>query len=192
MKNIITTTIIGLLAMASVYGQRTDVQFKISPDFERQGYVMTYQAANISDVQVKLRDESGTVIFRETLEDASQLARFYRMEEVASGNYQFEITTPDGSFSESVEYPVLPTNEWTFQLLKDPNSDRYQLVLDASPEEVVEVNIYDDNNNLLYSRSATVEEHNNQVYNLTKVPSDAVTLTVSDQFRASEKVISLQ
>ena len=37
MKNIITTTIITLLAMAAAYGQQTDVQFQISPDFERQG-----------------------------------------------------------------------------------------------------------------------------------------------------------
>ena len=56
--------------------------------------MLTYQSANVSELQVRLRDDLGNIVFSETLTDAIQVARFYRMEDLARGEYEFEISTP--------------------------------------------------------------------------------------------------
>ena len=44
-----------------------------------------------------------------------------------------------------------------FSIAKGPQVRSHWLVLDAAPEETIEVSIYDMRDNLLYTKSATVQ-----------------------------------
>lgn len=192
LQKITLTTLVITLSALTALAQQPTAEFQVTPDYERQGYRLTYQNDQATDLEVKVRDEAGRVIHRHAIEGATQVSRLYRLDEVTTGTYRFELITPSGIQVREVEYPLAPKVDWSLKVLKDPTSPRFQMLFDADPEREVLVNIYDDDRNLLYSRTATVAEHSDQIFNLSQVNSGSVVFAVADDYLIAQEKVSLR
>jgi hypothetical protein len=188
----ITHSLILLFALSSL-GLAQDGTFQVIPDSELGAYRLSYLNPGEAPFTVSITDADGNLLHRERLNQQNKLARAYRFSDVEAGTYFFQISTPEKSMREAVEYPISrPAQLMAFTLLTAPGSDRYQLQLAGESSQKVTVRIYDQDGSLLYNQRSTVAEQSNQVYNLAQVGARSVTFSVSNDEESFTEQVTLR
>jgi len=188
----ITHSLIMLLTLSSL-SLAQDGTLEVVPDSKLGAYRLSYSNPGQAPFTVSITDTKGNLLHREHLGPKDKLVRAYRFSDVDAGTYFFQVSTPEQSIREVVEYPISqPAQPIAFNLLSDPRSDRYQLQLTGAPSKKVTINIYDQDGNLLYNQRSTVAEQSNQVYNLAQVGASSVTFSVSNEEEILTEQVTLR
>jgi hypothetical protein len=187
--NITLTLFVAAWSATLVQAQAPAAKLEVIPQAETDGYHLSYQGASAGDLTVRVLSEEDQVLHREVIGNELQVERIYRLTETTPGTYYFEVSGPDGTFTQPVNYPTQASQALDLELVRDPSQSRYQVLVGGDPSHEVQISIYDADMNQLYTETTTVAEQNSKVYNLAQVREGSVLFTVADKWNISERLI---
>ena len=180
-----------LIVMSSAFaGEKGDI--KVINDSSAV-FRVYYSKPEANKVKVTIYNEEGDKVFAETIKNKDGFVRPYNMKELPTGLYTFEITDNEGakrfeynygddSFRKSNSSDLLVS-------VKKLDTERFLLALGNADNEEVEINVYNDRDELLYSATEFVENQFAQLYNLKSVKSSKLTFTILNKTGAVEEFI---
>ena len=138
-------------------------------------FKLTYDGANGEKVLVKILAESGEVIFSETIRKHESFTRPYNFKELPKGIYTLQVVDRNGIVSKEINYGVLKPREINSDLnfVKvtgvNGQNDKYVLSIVNSGFAEAQINIFDNENHMVYSETAYLEDSFAQVYDVSLV-----------------------
>lgn len=109
---IAVAVLVSNLSMANTSGDKKSVKINTKPSLEveleqvvskeREGLRLIVQNIDEKEVQINLKDEFGRVIFTQTVRDMKSFNKNFIMDQLESGKYTFEISTPNRYISKTV------------------------------------------------------------------------------------------
>jgi hypothetical protein len=139
-------------------------------------FKVIYEGAQVGKVNLRIADQSGVVLFRETMSNVDGFIRPINLKSLEAGEYTIEVSDSFGKFSQKVNYKV-EKPESVFHLAKIAGDNRY--LLSVAKGDEINVRIFDGQNNLVHNESRAVNGNLGLVYNLKDV-SGVPTFEVRD------------
>lgn len=136
-----------------------------------------YSAYMKGDVKVSIYDESDRLLFFESIKKTDGFIRPYNFANLPYGYYTIAIESADGKRMEQVAYKEnkLPK---LVSLVKLADEGKFLLTGVATGSDEISVNVYDQFNELIYSKQNSVKGEFAQVFNLSKLKD--FTIEVAD------------
>jgi hypothetical protein len=139
-------------------------------------FKVIYEGAQVGKVNLRIADQSGTVLFRETISNVDGFIRPVNLKSLEAGEYTIEVSDAFGKFSQKVSNEA-GKQESVYHLAKIAGDNKY--LLSVAKGDKLTVTIFDGQNNLVHNESLTVNGNLGLVYNLKGV-SGVPTFEVRD------------
>lgn len=193
-----TATLIALLmtVMSSVLyaandrENTSDAQAIVRTSSKNSVYQLVYLSQIHGTVTVSITDASGNIIMTDRVKNIEDgFMRPYNFSAIAEGNYLIEIQDSKGK----VKVPFIHKVNKDMQPLKVnvralPAEKKFKLVMVGNNENLLQVNILDQANTLVYTDYINASSNFSKVYDLTKVRASNFTFEI----RNADKLISTQ
>jgi hypothetical protein len=138
-----------------------------------------YQADLKSDVKISILDKSGNLIFSEKIKSTDGFLRPYNFEKLNWGEYEILLETNDGKKSQLVTYQGAKIEKHV-AITKLAEEGKYLLTARSKEIDNINVNIFNQNNELVFSESKKVDGEFAQVVNLKKLKAFTIEVTDSE------------
>lgn len=145
-----------------------------------------YSKPVASKVKVNIYNDKGDKVFAESIKNVNGFVRPYNMSALPSGTYTFEISdkteveTFEFTYAESeVEHASMTAN------IVRLDQGRFFLGVSSDKSDKVQIEVFNDKDELVYRAIEVVANQFGQLYNLQSVESNGFTITV----RNNEEVI---
>ncbi len=175
-KLMVSALLVALIAGAAVAADPVGPKVVIINQKEAGIFKVIYEGAQVGKVNLRIADESGVVLFRETISNVDGFIRPVNLKSLEAGEYTIEVSDAFGKFSQKVNNAV-EKPESVFHLAKIAGDNRYLLSVTKGDE--INVKIFDGQNNLVHDESRAVNGNLGLVYNLKDV-SGVPTFEVRD------------
>jgi len=183
---------VAILLFGWAFAQQAQPVLSVTPDAERSSYVLTYATADTEDFTIIIRDPQGRKLYQEEVGAKNEFARSYRLAEIAAGEYTFEVVQDETVLKQTVAYPIVTPSSLDVDVLAAPADRRYQVLVAGAPEKAIKVQIFNENQELLYETRTTVAEQSNRVFNFEQVADREVFVLISDATHTVKERISLR
>ena len=140
-------------------------------------FKLYYTAYTPGDVKVSILNHSGRLVFAEKLKKTDGFIRPYNFQGLEAGDYIIQIENAEGKRLEKVHYNAGKI-EKLINIAKLPEEGKYLLSVASQGADLVNINIYDVNNELIYTQSSYVNKEFAEVINLKSI--HAFTIEVTD------------
>jgi hypothetical protein len=140
-------------------------------------FKLYYTAYMAGDVRVTIINHSGKVVFTEKLKKTDGFIRPYNFEGLAVGDYSIQIENSVGKYVEKVHYNAGKIEKMC-SIVKLAEEGKYLLSVSSKGADHVNVNIYNNYNELIHSESRYINMEFAEVINLKGI--SAFTIEVSD------------
>lgn len=145
-----------------------------------QGYFnLVYQPQGEEKVMVELLDAEGVRLYGQRVSTQETWVKRFNLSYVPAGNYVFKVSGEAGTWEYPVTYEGYQDPKLNVVIVADGEPGKVKLVCKDPVYAPVRVSIYNDRDQLLYEDQTEVDGQFEQVYNLSKVPADAVTFVVA-------------
>lgn len=142
-------------------------------------FKVIYEGEKAGNVVLKIYNESGKVVFAETIKNMDGFSQSVNFAGMKPGNYVIEVTDSNGKVAQTVAY----NNETivnAIHVAKIANEDKYLVAMANEGEEKVNVKIFDGASNLVYDENLVIKGNFGLVYNL-KTVAGTPTFEVTDK-----------
>ena len=152
-------------------------------------------------VNISFKDESGSLIYKETYTFDKVSSRNYNLKEIESGKYYFEVET-----DASVEIYLILVNNETAEIYKEVKNVLYKPLvtvkdngkvvvtkLNLSKDDLV-VTVYDEKGNELYSENVSADTKDFTIgrkFDFSKVEKGSYTFYLTTDGKTYTKIVSL-
>jgi hypothetical protein len=192
-KSILTAlliTVMSTMLLANDREKASDAKAIIRNSGKNAVYQLVYLSEVPGTVSVSILDAKGNTIMTDRVKNVEEgFMRPYNFSALAEGNYVIEVHDSKGivkvPFIHKVTKAVQPLQVKVKAL---PTDKKYQLIMVGSQEDVLQVNILDGTNTLVYTDYIDANNSFSKVYDLTKVKANNFTFEI----RNSNEVISTQ
>jgi hypothetical protein len=142
-------------------------------------FKLYYKGSQQADVKVSILDAGNRVVFSETIKDVDGFVRPYNFSHLPEGDYTIKISDKNGRMIEKINYRQ-EKSEALVHLLKVAGTNAKYLLTVASKEQSdVTIRIYDDSNDVIYTKRETVSNDFAKIYNLEGIAGE-FTFEVTD------------
>lgn len=141
-------------------------------------FKLYYTAYTAGDVRVKILNHSGRVFFTEKLKNTDGFIRPYNFESLAAGDYTIQIENTGGKHIEKVHYSAGKI-EKLINIVKLAEEGKYLLSVSSKGADHVNVNIYNEHNELIHSESRYINKEFAEVINLKGINDFTIEVTDS-------------
>lgn len=150
-------------------------------------YKVIYKSASIGKVKLNIHDERGKVIFAETFNGMKGFICPVNFKGMAAGDYTIELVDGTGRNTEKISYqPIVEKNFiHVNRLIKHGN--KFLLSVPEMGSNLIKINIFDGNNNLIHTESKKIEGNFAQVYNIQNY-TGSFTFVISDNLGNNKSV----
>jgi len=178
----ISLLFVGVLFCTLVFATGTDEPASISSvavtNSTGSSLFKLYYTSNIADnVKVSIVRKSGAVVFAETLRKTAGFVRPYNFNGLEEGEYIIRIEDSNGIRKEKVYYSAGKV-EKLVSIVKLAEEGKYLFTVNSKVADHVNVNIYNDRDELIHSHKSFVNKEFAEVFNLKNINS--FTIEVSD------------
>ncbi|WP_281753003.1 hypothetical protein [Neptunitalea chrysea] len=182
-----------LLVSMGTYAAAINISLSVAKE---QSKTINFRLDNTEDVKVVLKNEQGISVYSEEVEAKNgRINRKYDLNHLPNGNYSLNIETATKIYSYDVALDESTTvNQKASEIFKpvvftkDGNVMLQLLDLEKSP---IEVAIYDNNDNLLYTQKFEGEMNFSKKFALKKVFSSNYTFVIKYNDMTFTKDIAL-
>jgi hypothetical protein len=133
-----------------------------------------YRGEHSGKVKVTIYDESGTVVFTETMRNTEHFMRPYNFEPLPTGDYTIELTDAQGKRSQKVHHQPADNKRIAHLTRLSDHENRYMLAIPNDGSDEIRVRIYDEDNTLLYEEEEAINGNFAKVYSLNGVGGEHV------------------
>ena len=141
-------------------------------------FKLYYTAYTAGDVRVKILNHSGRVVFTEKFKKTDGFIRPYNFEDMAAGDYTIQIENTGGKHIEKVHYSAGKI-EKLINIVKLAEEGKYLLSVSSKGADHVNVNIYNEHNELIHSESRYINKEFAEVINLKGINDFTIEVTDS-------------
>jgi hypothetical protein len=183
-------TVMSTMLFANDREKSSDAKAIIRNSGKSSVYQLVYLSEAPGTVNVSILDSKGNTIMTDRVKNVEDgFMRPYNFSALAEGNYLIEIQDSQGKvkvpFIHKVSRAVQPMQVKVKAL---PTDKKYQVIMVGSQADVLQVNILDEANTLVYTDYIDATGSFSKVYDLTKVKASNFTFEI----RNSNEVISTQ
>ncbi|MEQ8924976.1 MAG: hypothetical protein RLO81_04135 [Fulvivirga sp.] len=167
--------VLSITAFAGTGEKKATRSSKIEVVKNEKVFKLFYLADDERNVNVKIVDRKGEVLYKEKISAVKGFTRPYNFENLPEGDYKFVVLDDSGIMEFDVAHKDLQkknTHYVRFDELKNINEKLYKLSIAAQGEQVAKVKIYDEESRLLYEQKESFTNNFAQLYNLEQLPSD--------------------
>lgn len=136
-----------------------------------------YKAEQAGTVKVSIFSKDNSLVFTETMKRVSGFLRPYNFSGLSAGEYTIQVKDSNGTRTETIDYTAGKI-EKQISLVKLPEEGKYLLSINSKASDVVNVNIYNDANQLIHSQEKKIERNFAEVLNIKDI--NRFTIEVSD------------
>ena len=169
-----------LTVLSSAFAIEKD-KINVVPDSDAV-FKIYYSKPATSRVKVAIFNQEGKRVFQEVIKAKEGFARPYNMKELPSGTYTFEISDNEEikrfEFTYGLETAKTEKTSEVFVNVTRLDEARYLLALENADNEKINVEIYNENEEMIYSGSEMIEKHFAQLYNLKSVITNNITFKI--------------
>jgi hypothetical protein len=123
-KLMVSALLVALIAGAAVAADPVGPKVVIINQKEAGIFKVIYEGAQVGKVNLRIADESGVVLFRETISNVDGFIRPVNLKSLEAGEYTIEVSDAFGKFSQKVNNKV-EKPESVFHLAKIAGDKRY-------------------------------------------------------------------
>lgn len=175
-KLIVSALVAALITGVAVAADPVGPKVAIIHQKEAGVFKVIYEGAQVGKVNLRVADQSGVILFRETISNVDGFIRPVNLKNLEAGVYTIEVSDSFGKFTQKVTNAAAKP-ESVFHLAKISGENRYLLSVTKGDE--INVKIFDGLNNLVHNESLSVNGNLGLVYNLKDV-SGVPTFEVKD------------
>jgi len=136
-----------------------------------------YKAEQAGTVKVSIFSKDNSLVFTETMKRVSGFLRPYNFSGLSAGEYTIQVKDSNGTRTETIDYTAGKI-EKQISLVKLPEEGKYLLSINSKASDVINVNIYNDANQLIHSQEKKIERNFAEVLNIKDI--NRFTIEVSD------------
>jgi hypothetical protein len=141
-------------------------------------FKLYYKGAKAGTVKVSIYNNSGELVFNETLKNVESFMRPYNFSGLSEGDYTIAVTNDNGRQIEKIRYWKGKADRFA-TVKRIAGSDKYVLSVSNKRSNRLTVRIYDGNGTKVYDASENVSGDFAKVYSLSNVDGD-VFFEISD------------
>jgi hypothetical protein len=141
-------------------------------------FKLYYTAHTEGDVKVSIFNQSGKLMFTEILKRTDGFIRPYNFEGLEAGDYTIQIENEESKRLEKVHYSAGKI-EKLINIVKLAEEGKYLLSVASKGADNVNVNIYNDSDELIHSQERFVNKEFAEVINLKGINSFTIEVTDS-------------
>lgn len=143
-------------------------------------FKLYYTAYMAGDVKVSIFNHAGKLVFTEKLKRTDGFIRPYNFEGLAAGDYAIHIETTSDKRVEKVHYSAGKI-EKLINIVKLAGEDgKYLLSVTSKRADTINVNIYNNRNELIHSQNRFVNNEFAEVLNLKSINDFTIEVTDRD------------
>ena len=165
---------------ATTHAKQMEDAFRLDAGEQAGFYNLSFRS-NVpgGPVMIELLDPSGLLLFSQRIKLNYQWTKPFNFNQVPAGEYTFKISGKEGVVRKSVDYPGFHVEAPAIKVVSTEHPNKAKLVMSDPAEMPIYVSIYDDRENLLYENRLQNEGKFEQVFDLGKLRTDAVTFVVA-------------
>jgi hypothetical protein len=143
-------------------------------------FKVVYKGENIGRVKLNVYGSTGSIVFSETIYGVNGFIRPLNFSGLSAGEYTIELIDDSGKRTEKVLYQ--PKSNITYIHVSKISAEegKYLVAIANTGNEVVNLNIFDGNNNLVHTESRSISGDFAQVYKLENA-SSSYTFELTDK-----------
>ncbi|XOV93896.1 MAG: hypothetical protein ACFHWX_04145 [Bacteroidota bacterium] len=147
---------------------------KVVAEKTEKMYKVVYNSPFKEDVTIEIYNQDKSLVHTEKLHSTTGFIKRYNLSFLALGEYEFIVKSADYQFEESIDLGGL--SKFKVQL---KNSGKNVSFVGSHPEgKDLNVYIYDQNNDLLYTDELKEMKQVNKTYNLEKIAGKSVSFLI--------------
>lgn len=175
-KLIVSALLVALVTGVAAAADPVGPKVVIINQKEAGVFKVIYEGAQAGKVNLKIADQDGVTLFRETLNNVDRFIRPVNFKNMETGEYTIEVSDAFGKFVQKVNYKIEQA-ESIVHIAKIAGDNKYLLSVASGTD--ISVKIFDGQNNLVHSESREINGNLGLVYNLKDV-SGVPTFEVRD------------
>jgi|SRR6266850_462785 len=130
-----------------------------------------YESSDASQVKVTISDADGNEVFAERVESNAGFIRPYNFSLLPKGDYKISVTDKAGEFSEKIS---TRDKEWIANVARLNTADeKYIVAVPYQGPGEVDIRVYDQNEQLVYSERQVMQGDFAKIYNLKNLDKGA-------------------
>ena len=137
---------------------------KYTINYDGSSFILVYKTFTERPVNIFIYNEKSQLIYTDHIKGAGIVSRPYNFKEMKAGNYTFKIVESNRVVTHHVNYS--PVVKPVSKINVENNDGKYKLSVIGSIEKPVKVNIYNEQNNLIFSESIKEQTSFSKIYNL--------------------------
>ncbi|MGC4021392.1 MAG: hypothetical protein QM734_05350 [Cyclobacteriaceae bacterium] len=130
-----------------------------------------YRSVKTQDVKVSVLDETGSLIFNETIKNTDRFVRPYNFKDLAHGEYTIQIEDANGKTFEKINFTKRKIEKWVRVSKVNGADNKFSIIVTSPKNDSITINIFDKENNLIHSETQMVSRAFAKVYQLKGVES---------------------
>lgn len=185
-KSVVFALILAFVSVAAVAADPVGPKVVIINQKETGIFKVIYQGAQTGKVSLKIFNNSGKVVFAETINGTDGFIRPVNFSGMEAGEYTIEVSDASGKQINKLEYKM-DNKVNAIHVAKIGNESKYLLAVANQGSEEINVRIFDGANNLVHNETLIVDGSLGLVYNLKNI-SGVPTFEVTNQTGATKVV----
>lgn len=189
-KTLVITALLTVLSSAVFASEGESTTAKASTEVrksETQVFNLVYKGATSERVDVRIVDENDNILFSESIKNLNAFARPYNLSQLPEGTYTIKVTDSNGTKVHEIHNYKNPAKvvekSLHFVRLTKVTDGKYQLTIGNQGVNDAQIEIYDNNQNLLYRNTELLNGNYAKVYNLQQVDAKTVSIEINGQIK---------
>ncbi|MEQ8475098.1 hypothetical protein [Fulvivirga sp.] len=145
---------------------------------------LVYLDEEQGQVKVSLKNASGEIIHKTTINNKAGFSQPYDMELLPAGDYTFDVTIPDGTTLSETVTIVKPSNEPNFaaNVLNVNDGKKFRLAVVNRDERALptSIKVYDQNGNTIHEEKVNDLYGFRKIYDLSSVEANQFTFEIKN------------
>lgn len=145
---------------------------------------LVYLDEEQGQVKVSLKNASGEIIHKTTINNKAGFSQPYDMELLPAGDYTFDVTIPDGTTLSETVTIVKPSNEPNFaaNILNVNDGKKFRLAVVKRDERALptSIKVYDQNGNTIHEEKVNDLYGFRKIYDLSSVEANQFTFEIKN------------
>lgn len=181
-KSLFIAALVVLSASVAAFGKEEPASSKglaVVPVKGSEVFRVIYKGETAGKVKLNIYNTQSELVFTETINSTDGFIRPLNFSGLTPGDYTIELVDASGKKTEQVSYRKAAKRNVHISKLAGEDA-KFLVAVAGTGSEVINVNIYDESNNLVHSESKSINGDFAQLYSLKNI-SGSLTFEVMDK-----------